>query len=224
MTTLPPSALIAGLLLTVPLRADVDTSRLSGKWLSQEVPEAISAPLKAGGMECDGYFTIADKGAVLMHNSKKFKGPIDPSEYDAGLESVKVGYAKAAAKAGVTLSRSEILNKDGIRLLHQEHVQDGVVRVVLNQMNPTSIEQISLTAPAADRDALVAEAYDLFHPLPSSAQAPATAAAAPPVTSADEPSDAYKFGHKMGVISFAVLMVALVLKLCGVMKFSKGSR
>jgi hypothetical protein len=215
---LPRIALITCLLSVAPLHADVDLSHLSDKWVRQETPEAFATQMKAGGTECHGYFTTADATAILIHNSKPFTGPVNPSQYDLGLESVKSGFEKAAARAGMSLAQNEIVEKGGVRLLHQEYVQDGSIQLVLNQMTPTRIEQIMLIVPAADRDPMVKEAYALFRPLAS----PAVLATGP--DSPAEGSDAYKFGYVVGTISVAVILIALVLTACGVMKFSrKGS-
>lgn len=106
-------AFIAGLMLGAALKADVDLTRVSDKWIRKEAPEALTTKLKAEGMECHGYFSSANATAVLIHNSRKFPETVEPSDFDKGLEAIQRGFAKAANAAKTPLEKNEVVEKEG---------------------------------------------------------------------------------------------------------------
>ena len=205
------------------LKADVDLSRLPATWQKSESPEALLAQAKQMKVEHKGFFTSQGGQATLTYNFGKPMRPYTPEGNKEVLEGISKGFGSAAEKAGVPLTKNEVVEVNGVSLLHQEFLRNGQVSLTLNQITPTGVEQVMVICPAEGHEAVIKEVYGIFLPVaaPTVAGSPASPSPASGQVAANENGAAYKFGMLMGRILFIVFAIGIVLTAFGVMKFSR---
>lgn len=199
--------LLSCLLFGAVLRADVDLTRIPSDWKSEPLPEAAKEHFKTGPVTAIKHFVSSDGESTLTLLTAKLGIPYTTTNFEKAIEDLKEGFRD---NANYPVLKAELVEKDGIRLVHQEKENNKWIRIVsLTQICPEKFEQILITVPVAQYDTVVPQAYKLFTPVPPPAESA-------PKTGADESlhgDSLEKMGAMTAKVLIGVFVVGLLLKL-----------
>jgi len=199
--------LISSILFSGLLKADVDLARLPSSWTNKPVPEVLSDHFKTGPVSPKAHYTTANGDSTFTHLTTKLDTPYTTANFEKAVRDITAGFRN---KANYPLRKSEVVEKDGLRLLHLETENNRWIRLVsLTQICPDKFDQIILTVPASDYDALVPQAYKLFTPVPPPAES--TGATAPDDRSSSDPLE--EMGAMIAKICIGIFVAGVLLKI-----------
>jgi len=198
--------LLSCLFFAGELRADVDLTRLAPTWINKPT-EVLKDFFKEPPTAAKSHYASDDDKSTITYITVKRVAPYTENECEKFLKGIK---AEFESKVNYPPLKNEQVEKDGLRLIHQELENNRWIRMVLlTQICPDKFEQILLTVPASDYEAVLPQAYKLFTPVPPPAEST-------PETATDESlhgDSLEKMGAMTAKVLIGVFVVGLLLKL-----------